>query len=449
MLSILNRYRLILLLVVELILASNVKWGQDRWKQIIAFDGKGYYSYLPAIFIYDDLQFGFHDSIEKNYSSNNTFYDYRQPAGNGVINKCFVGTSIAMFPFFSAGHAMTILTGGIRDGFSFYYQLMISIAAIVYGIIGLFFIIKILRLYGISENIISVVILSIALSTSLFNYTLFEQAMSHVYSFAFVTFFIYLLKKFCLNPDKKILFGLTAIYAIIILMRPINGIIILAFPFIAGSVENIKRGLNSFRNLSDEIPIAVIIFLSILIIQPTLYYIQSGNFFNYSYGEEKLIWGRPEILNILFSYRKGLFVYAPILFLSMFGLIPLYRQNRFAFFSFLFFFFSLCYVLSCWWNWWYGGSFGFRPFVEFYSLPAILFGLLLMSIKKRVYKIWISIIVISCFILNQVQTYQYRYFIIHWDKMDKEHYWRVFMRIDQLAKKDIEGNPNQDLIETK
>ena len=40
----LNRYRLIIIVVISLICASNVKWGDQRWKEVISFDGKGYYA---------------------------------------------------------------------------------------------------------------------------------------------------------------------------------------------------------------------------------------------------------------------------------------------------------------------------------------------------------------------------------------------------------------------
>ena len=43
----------------------------------------------------------------------------------------------------------------------------------------------------------------------------------------------------------------------------------------------------------------------------------------------------------------------------------------------------------------------------------------------------------------QLQTYQYRYYFIHWSNMDKEHYWRVFMRVDLIKKNE---NPNKDLL---
>ena len=56
-----------LLLLVCLWTSANLNWGKDRQKYVIISDGKGYYAYLPAVFIYHDLNFNFLDSIEANY----------------------------------------------------------------------------------------------------------------------------------------------------------------------------------------------------------------------------------------------------------------------------------------------------------------------------------------------------------------------------------------------
>jgi hypothetical protein len=62
-----TNWSLLLVLLFQLLYSSNVNWGKNRWKDIISSDGKGYYAYLPAFFIYDDMHFTFQDSIEKKY----------------------------------------------------------------------------------------------------------------------------------------------------------------------------------------------------------------------------------------------------------------------------------------------------------------------------------------------------------------------------------------------
>jgi hypothetical protein len=98
--------------------------------------------------------------------------------------------------------------------------------------------------------------------------------------------------------------------------------------------------------------------------------------------------------------------------------------------------------LSCWWNWWYGGSFGTRPMVEYLFIFAILLAYTLNNIKRHMKSVFISLC-FCCLLLCQAQTYQYRYYFIHWDEMNKERYWNVFMRVDLIVKKE---NPNADLL---
>jgi len=83
------------------IVTSNLNWGKNSWVGIVESDGKGYYAYLPAIFIYNDLNFGFFDEIEKEkYYDENLYYDYRSGAHGKVINKYYCGTALAELPFF-------------------------------------------------------------------------------------------------------------------------------------------------------------------------------------------------------------------------------------------------------------------------------------------------------------------------------------------------------------
>ena len=439
----LNRYRFLIILIISLICASNVKWGGQRWKEIIAFDGKGYYAYLPAVFIYQDLQYTFLDSIEEKYSGPNTHFEIRVVTPQGTIDKYFCGTAFAQLPFFIVAHLLTKLTGGITDGYSFIYQICINLAGIIYALIGLLFLKKILRKYSFSESIISIVIFAIFFGTQLFYYSIFDPSYSHVYSFAIITAFIFFLKKYTDNQNGKDLILLGVLLAIIILIRPVNGLIIFIFPFLAGNRETTFRVIKNLLKYKTSFVIATALFILIISLQFLFYYLQTGKLFIDSYVVESFLWNRPEIINILFSYKKGLFIYTPLTLIAMAGLIPLYHKSHFSFWWFIIFFLTITYVFSCWWIWWYGGSFSARPYTEFLSLFAILLAFFLSKAIKMFNQILIYSLIVFCIILCQVQIYQFRYYIIHWEKMDKEHYWRVFMRIDQIIKQE---NPNSDLL---
>ena len=123
--------------LVYLLFVINVKFGKDRWKDIIAYDGKGYYAYLPALWIYHDLQFNFYPAIEAKYYTAAGYFDYREKVGDVRLNKFSVGTAVMMAPFFLAGDLFAHASGAAIDGWSFPYQAAISIAGIFYALLGL------------------------------------------------------------------------------------------------------------------------------------------------------------------------------------------------------------------------------------------------------------------------------------------------------------------------
>jgi hypothetical protein len=130
---------------------------------------------------------------------------------------------------------------------------------------------------------------------------------------------------------------------------------------------------------------------------------------------------------MLFSYRKGLFTYTPLWFFSLLGLIFIFRKQKQAAIYWLVMFLIVTYVLSCWHQWYYGGSFGSRVFVEYYALLIVPFSILLESLKKKPARtIMISIMAILT-IFSIIQTYQYYAGIIHWSDMNKEMYWKSIL----------------------
>ena len=71
-----EKFTLLLVLVISVWVGSNISWGKDRWKGILESDARGYYAYLPSIFIYQDLNFDFFEKIENGeYHDRHYYYD--------------------------------------------------------------------------------------------------------------------------------------------------------------------------------------------------------------------------------------------------------------------------------------------------------------------------------------------------------------------------------------
>jgi len=59
----LNKFALLIIAAILVIVSLNINSGKDYSSGMIMSDGKGYYAWLPAIFIYHDLHFHFFDQI--------------------------------------------------------------------------------------------------------------------------------------------------------------------------------------------------------------------------------------------------------------------------------------------------------------------------------------------------------------------------------------------------
>ncbi|MBK8340549.1 MAG: hypothetical protein IPK99_11420 [Flavobacteriales bacterium] len=420
--------------IVLLWVCSNVYWGGENYRTVLQSDAKGYYAYLPAIFIYDDLQFGFFEDMDRGkYYNPDLLYEYRIHFNGVSVNKYYCGTALAQAPFFLAAHGMTEALGGDADGYSRLYVVFLHIGAIVHALLGLWVLDKLLRAYGVAEPARAVTLIALAFGTHLFYYILVAPGMSHVWSFLYCTLFLYSSHRYFREPTGGRVVMLGLLLGIIVLIRPINGLILASWPFLAGSLNAFCSGMRSALAQWRYSIVAAVLFSLVVSIQFVLYKLGTGSFFIYSYKEEWFNWLDPQMLNILFSYKKGLFLYTPILLLATVGgLWVLARRNAYEAITWALFFLLITYFFSAWWNWWYGGSFSGRPYVEYLAMFGILLGVGLGALRKKGLRAASYAVLFLLILVCQVQTMQTRYFQIHYEEMTKERYWDVFLRLDRL-----------------
>jgi hypothetical protein len=197
------------------------------------------------------------------------------------------------------------------------------------------------------------------------------------------------------------------------------------------------NGFTSFKKRLNLISknwklILLIISAIVLVWIPQFIYWKSitGQWLYDSYPGEGFYFSNPHIIGGLFSYRKGWFVYTPLMLLSIIG-IPFMRKKCPDFLLPILIFIPLnIYIILSWYCWWYGGGFGLRAFIDSYALLAIPIAAALAYLlsKHILVKILIFIIIGACIFLNQFQTFQYRRGIVHWDAMTKEYYWAGFLK---------------------
>lgn len=411
-----------------------VSFNNDEWSKVVKVDGKGYYAYLPAVFVYQDLNFGFFEKVEVEGAADpNQIYWYIYNYEGNRTNKYFAGTALAISPFFLMAHGYCYLSGEEMSGFSFPYMFMLGMAALFYFLLGIHLLRKSMELAAVRPWVIVLCMLGLGLSSNVYYYTVREFSMSHVYSFGWVSIFVFGVKSFFVKQHWKHLLLAAFALGMIILIRPVNGLVVFAIPLIAGSFLVLKTGFNAYIKKLPLVLGTILLPVLIASIQLVIYKVQTGQWWVYSYANEGFNFSSPEIFNFLLSYKKGLFVYSPISFvivLSTLLAVIFSRQKlsnvRFQGISFLAFFALIVYVLSSWWMWFYGGSFGSRVMVEFY--PFFFFAFAgVINAKKPVYlQVGLVVLTLLCIHLNLVQTQQYISGAIHWVDMDKEWYWRIF-----------------------
>ncbi|WP_159038372.1 hypothetical protein [Brumimicrobium mesophilum] len=399
--------------------------GNNR--NTISSDGLGYYNYLPSIFIHDDFSDKFENSTFILPLNDSTAY-----------NKYFSGTAVLISPFFAAGHLSAYLFGYEQNGFSIPYQTSVAFAGLFYLFLGLHFLRKLLKSYNFSEFSISATLLLLFFGTNLLSYSTLSPSMSHVYSFSLISVGLYLARSYWVSNESKTknLIAFSIVLALIVLIRPINGCVLFLFPFLSNNYIQWKNEWKSI--LGDRSTyFSAIIFIAILFVQPYLWYLQTGQWFIWSYAGEGFNFSEPRITDVLFSFRKGWWIYTPLMIISTIGLFFWFKKNVFLAIGLSFFVLFFIYITSSWWNWYYGSSFGQRPFIDIYGIMALGLAVLLDHFTNWKKYVLLSLGVIFS-ALNLVQTYQYENQILSPDFMTKEKYEFVFLETDESFK-DIFG----------
>ncbi|MDF2436430.1 MAG: hypothetical protein K0Q95_806 [Bacteroidota bacterium] len=332
---------------------------------VIWADAAGYYVHLPIWFVYRNDAKAFPDNITEQ-----TGHGFRiDSLNNKIITKYYCGTAMMMSPFFLTAHVLAEPLGFEADGFSKIYSYSLYFSGIVYCCLGLFLLSVFLQKhFSTSIALLSSFILFI--STNLFYYAIDAPGMSHIYSFFLVSLFLYSTQK--LLGEEKLIYYIFFFLAFVlaVLTRPTNAIIIL-FPLFYENGAFVKRSRVLVKN---SLKVAISIVLGILCLLPQLFYFKSisGSYFTYPYGQETFSnLGHPHILETWFSPNNGLFIYAPVLLLSVLGIFMMIREkNKFGYYL-AGIFLLMSYLFASWWNWWFGCSFGARSFVDFYPILSI------------------------------------------------------------------------------
>ncbi len=362
----------ILALLVFLTLNRHSKHGPFTYHSEIFSDKAGYHVYLPALFYYNFEGRQFPEDIAKKTGTGFQI----DTNSNKVISKYPIGVAVLQLPFFTTGVVYDRLTNNTEaKGYSATQHRMIDLSSAFYAFLGLLFLFKLYQKSHTRKSVYLLLFLTV-FGSNLYFYITRDAGLSHAYSFfVFAAFFYYLDKFFTKKPTAQNIVLALFFASLGCLIRPNNILFIglASLYYVIPYFSEIKKHSSTvFKGVMIGLPIALLLPL----LQLVYYKYAFGDFFAYSYTDERFLYlTNPKLARVWFAPANGLLLYSPIYLLALWGCIKLFKTQTIKTAILLILFFSISYVYASWWSPGLGCGYGHRGFIEhlpFFSLPILV-----------------------------------------------------------------------------
>ena len=334
----------VLLMIFGIFSINWLKHGKKESPFQFENDVDQHYSYLVGGIIKKDLSLSFPHG----------YWLYEAPNGK-PIQRVTMGLAYLYSPFFLIGHAVALSSDKYEaNGYTKPYSIAMHLGSLFFVLLGVYFLMLCLNQYYNARMSVFLALL-ILFGTNLFYYSFGIGEFSHSYLFTLNVFFIYLTIKWHNLQDKRILFAMGLLFGLMVLIRPTE-IFLMAFPLLYRVYDQytLQWKLDLLKQNWKWILVAVFLFFIPILPQMIYWKTYGGQWIVYSYGKEGFFFNNPHIIDYLFSYRKGWFVFTPLMFLAVIGLFFSFVKSRAFSWSILVFLLPTIYMFSSWWCWWYG-----------------------------------------------------------------------------------------------
>lgn len=414
---------------------------------VMNWDVTGYYMYWPATVIYDDLEMKSTDWAEKlreKYDLSGTLYQFHGVEDRpGHVNQYSAGMALVYTPAFWAGHWAAKATGQEQDGFSPPYQISIAIWSLCIAIAGTWML-RALLLRFFSDGLAAWLMLLISFGTSYFIQIKHGLATPHNYLFLLYVLFILATIRWHERPTAQNMAALATVLGIMCLIRPTEFIaIFIALGWNARSLKEVKAKMRDLLTTKrKQLLLAVAIMFLIGFPQLLYWKYVTGHFLFMSYTNpgEGFDFLQPHTADFLFSYRKGWFIYSPLMALALLGFVFLWKKKRELFWGLFVFFAINLYITSSWSCWWYAQCFSQRAMVQSMPIMALLLGFAWMWFQQLGAFKWLGYALTSLlFALSVFFAWQYEHGILDQWRMTKDYFYAVFLKTSEVddATKDL------------
>lgn len=380
------------------------------WK---AWDGLGYYQWLPSAFVTGDFDW--------------MFWGHKV-SEDKAISLFTLGVAVLQLPFFLASQWLTWVFEYPNTGFNPANAVAMMAATATYAGAGAVLSFKLARRYSNTPSALLAVI-AIYAGSNLFYYATDQPLMSHVYSFFLITLFCWCGLRIIDGPRRVHVLLFMFSGALLLLIRQLNAFVIVFPLWMAFSSPDGIKG--AWRNLVRHrwtFIIGLVLGLVPWILQSIYWHHITGDWYanGYALKGEHLEFDKMVPGKVLFSPRNGWFVFSPI-FLIVVGtlLVHAWRNTRTAR-PVLVILIITVLLYSAWWCWWLGGAYGYRGLVDLYGLLAIPTAWFFRSVLRRSWslRIFIAVLFWALIRLNFGMMEHYNY-----DWFSEDEVWSQILQV--------------------
>lgn len=400
---------------------------------VLSWDVLGYYLYLPAVFIYNDLglkDLAIYQNLIEQYQASSTLYQViTLPDGTNLF-RYSMGMAVLYFPFFLIGHLFALISPYAADGFSLPYQWALSMGGLLYTYLGLWFLRKVLKEF-FSEKITAISLALIVLGTNYLEIASIDGLLTHNFLFSLYALVLWFTIRWHKKPEIGNSVALGLLLGISALSRP-NEMLLVLIPLF-WNVYNKESFLEKLRFFSlhwKKLVLIIVCFILAGLPQVIYWKYFTGQFLFYSYGNPgegfEFLW--PYTLKSLFSFRKGWLLYTPIMLFAIAGLFLMARKRSPVFLAFFLFLILNLWVVTSWSCWHYANSFSQRALVQSYPVLAISLAYAIRWIidQKNLLRLGLFFIILLLVALNLFQTWQFTNGILDGNRMTGPYYCKIF-----------------------
>jgi len=403
------------------------------------WDAAGYFFYLPALFIQHDLPLEnrqWFEDLRQTYDLSGTLYQVHEvPGRQSHVNQYTCGMAVVLLPAFAVAHLVATYSAYPADGYSLPYSLAAAWWSLAIALAGIWaFRRMILRFF--SDGVSALVLILLLGGTNYLIQVSGNLVSPHNYLLLLFVIFIAATNDWYTCRNRKDFYLLVLTGGLASLIRPTE-VLWFVIPLCWTGVtptqvwRNIRHHTIEYRTMILRSG-ALLILLALP--QIAYWMISTGRplFMSYSNPGEGLDLLNPHTLDFLFSFRKGWFIYTPIVLVALAGFWVFIRQRGNPGRAVLLFFLVNLYIVSSWTTWWYAQSFSQRAMIQTLPLLALPLGSALEWMRTTRVRRWMGAFVVSGFFaLTVLYQFQYVRGVLHPDRMTRAYFMSVFGKLEK------------------